>query len=42
MKDENNLTGGVPLIVFILHPSSFRLLPSPFTLHPSKSAVGQI
>jgi len=25
MKDENNLARGMPLIVFILHPSSFRL-----------------
>jgi hypothetical protein len=25
MKDENNLTSGVPLMVFILHPSSFIL-----------------
>jgi hypothetical protein len=29
MKDENNLTGGLFLPVFIRHPSSFRLL------HPS-------
>jgi hypothetical protein len=28
MKDENILTNGVPLIVVILHPSSFRLNPS--------------
>jgi len=25
MKDENNLTSGMQLIVFILHPSAFIL-----------------
>ena len=34
-KDENNLTVGVLLLFFILHPSSFILHPSSFRLHPS-------